>query len=289
MANLPYLGFGLGLRPKHYQTIIDTQPTNIDWFEMMTEDHLNPGGNLLYYAQQIRERYPMVMHGVSLAIGNYDPLNWDYLNAVKQLVNTINPIWVSDHLCWGGMNGKNSHDLLPLPHSEEAIKHVVARVKQVQDFLERQILLENVSTYVRYNLPGQLKEWDFLTEVAHQADCLILLDVNNIYVNSVNHEFDSADYLNGVPIDRVQQFHLAGHYDLGTHIIDTHDHDIVDPVWAVYREAVKRFGHVSTMIERDDHIPPLEELAKELYIARQIAISELGNIAPTQVKAVAVA
>ena len=268
----PFLGFGLGLRKDHYQAILDTHP-NVDWFEILTENYLVPGGKPLYYLEQICERYPVVMHGVSLSIGSSDPLNKTYLNQLKTLIKQINPHWVSDHLCWTGLNGINAHDLLPLPYTEEAIKHVADRVMQVQDFLGRQILLENVSSYINYT-DSNLSEWEFLTAISERADCLILLDINNIYVSAVNHEFNPLDYLNGVPVERVWQFHLAGHSDYTDYIIDTHDAEIIAPVWTLYAEAVRRFGKVSCLIERDDNIPPLETLLNELDIARKIAAKE---------------
>jgi len=275
MQKLPYLGFGLGLRPQHYSSILETNPA-VDWFEIITEDYLVPGGNPIYFLNQIAERFPMVMHGVSLSIGGLDPVDKDYLCQVKQLADRIQPKWISDHLCWTGAHGINLHDLMPLPYTEEAVQHVAGRVSQVQDYLGRQILLENVSSYITYS-HSTMSEWEFLTAVTEQADCRILLDVNNIYVSSFNHGFNPLDYLRGVPAKRVQQFHLAGHLNLDTHIVDTHDHDIVGEVWTLYAEALKTFGKISTMIERDDNIPPLEELILELNQARTIAEKTLGQ------------
>ncbi len=263
------LGFGLGLRVDHYQTVLDTRPV-VDWFEVITENYLVPGGKPLHFLRRIREHYPMVMHGVSLSIGSTDPLNMDYLRQVKQLASELQPAWLSDHLCWTHMGGTNTHDLMPLPYTEEALAHVVQRVQRVQDYLGRRLLLENVSSYVTYT-DSKLSEWEFLAEIARRADCLILLDINNIYVSAFNHGFDALDYLKAIPPERVQQFHLAGHSNLGDHIIDTHDHPIIDPVWQLYAQAVARFGEVSTMIERDDHIPPFDELFAELQNARRIA------------------
>ena len=265
----PDLGFGLGLRVDHYQTVLDTRP-RVDWFEVITENYLVPGGKPLHFLRRIREHYPMVMHGVSLSIGSTDPLNMDYLRQVKQLAGELQPAWLSDHLCWTHMGGTNTHDLMPLPYTEEALTHVVERVQRVQDYLGRRLLLENVSSYVTYTA-SQLSEWDFLAEIARRADCLILLDINNIYVSAFNHGFDPLDYLNAIPPERVQQFHLAGHSNLGDHIIDTHDHPVIDPVWQLYSQALARYGNVSTMIERDDHIPPFDELFAELQTARNIA------------------
>src|SRR6201994_1622903 len=270
MATLrPSLGFGLGLRVDHYEAILADSPP-VDWFEALTENYLVPGGKPLDFLMRIRERYPLVMHGVSMSIGSTQPLDRNYLSQVKALAARVDPQWISDHLCWTGIAGRNMHDLLPLPYTEEALANVVDRVRQVQDFLGRRILLENVSSYVTYR-ESQLTEWEFLREIAERADCHILLDVNNIYVSSVNHEFDPLDYLNAIPVDRVQQIHLAGHENHGDYLIDTHDHPVPDPVWELYGAAVRRFGSVSTMIERDANIPPLEELCAELDAARAMA------------------
>lgn len=275
----PWLGFGLGLRPTHYETILNESPA-VDWFEIISENYLVPGGRPLHYLDRIRERYPMVMHGVSLSIGAQDPLNREYLRQLRVLAERIEPAWISDHLCWTGAHGLNAHDLLPLPYTEEALKHVAARVGAVQDFLGRRILLENVSSYVSYP-ESEMSEWEFLREIAARADCLILLDINNIYVSGINHEFDPHDYLNGIPVERVWQFHLAGHRNHGDYIIDTHDEPVIDPVWELYEAAVQRFGRVSTMIERDDNIPPLAELLAELDRARNIAATTPRETAVT--------
>ena len=264
-----YLGFGLGLRTPHFQDVLDTHP-EVDWFEIISENFMIAGGKPKYYLQAIRERYPMVMHGVSLSIGSTEPLDKDYLQRLKQLANEVQPEWISDHLCWTGLDGINSHDLLPMPYTEEAINHIAERIMQVQDNLGRQLLLENVSSYLSYT-DSAMSEWAFYNEIVERADCLMLLDINNVYVSSRNHHFDAEAYLDSINPARVRQFHLAGHSDYGTHVIDTHDHDICDPVWQLYRQALQRFGPVSTMIERDDNIPPLTQLIDELNIARQIA------------------
>lgn len=263
------LGFGLGLRRQHYETILQDQPA-LDWFEILTENYLVPGGKPLHYLDRIRALYPMVMHGVSMSIGSSDALNLDYLQQVKALARRIEPEWISDHLCWTGVDGLNMHDLLPIPYTEEALWHVVERVRRVQDILGRQILLENVSSYFEYTA-STMPEWEFVAAVAQESDSLILLDINNIYVSAFNHDFDPHTYLQAMPVARVQQFHLAGHLNLGTHIIDTHDHPVIDSVWALYSDALQRFGPVATMIERDDNIPPLPELLAELEIARELA------------------
>ena len=266
------LGFGLGLRPEHYEAVLSGSPP-VDWFEILTENYLVPGGKPLHYLTRVRERYPLAMHGVSLSIGSSAPLDLDYLRGVKALAQRIEPSWISDHLCWTGTGGANLHDLLPLPHTEEALRHVVARVQQVQELLGRRLVLENVSSYVTFR-DSTLSEWEFLGAVAQAADCLILLDINNVHVSSVNHGFDPHGYLAGIPRERVQQFHLAGHQAQGAYLIDTHDHPVPDPVWDLYRAAVRRFGEVSTMIERDANIPPLAELLGELSVARTLAARE---------------
>ena len=273
----PALGFGLGLRVDHYEAILAGNPP-VDWFEALTENYLVPGGKPLANLMRIRERYPLVLHGVSLSIGSTQPLDRDYLTRVKALAARVEPHWVSDHLCWTGVAGRNMHDLLPLPYTQEALANVVERVRTVQDILGRRILLENVSSYVSYR-DSHLTEWEFLREIAVRADCLILLDVNNIHVSSVNHEFDPLEYLDAMPADRVQQIHLAGHENHGDYLIDTHDHPVPDPVWELYGAALRRFGNVSTMIERDANIPPLEELCSELQKARQLAERTLARAA----------
>ena len=271
------LGFGLGLRTDHYEQVLNDRPA-LDWLEIISENYMVDGGKPLHYLDRIREHYPMVMHGVSMSIGSTASLDLDYLANLKKLTERVEPEWVSDHLCWTGIEGRNLHDLMPLPYTEEAIAHVVDRVGQVQDYLGRRILLENVSSYVTYNA-SEISEWEFLSAIAEQADCLILLDVNNIYVSSQNHGFDPLEYLDGVPAARIQQFHLAGHSYQNQLIIDTHDHPICDPVWSLYEQAVERFGPVATMIERDDNIPPLDELLTELDIARELATKTQADAA----------
>lgn len=271
----PYLGFGLGLRPPHYEAILATRP-RVDWFEILSENYMVGGGKPLHYLDRIRARYPVAMHGVSLSIGSTDPLDRDYLAQLQALAARVEPAWISDHLCWTGVAGRNLHDLMPLPYTEEALRHVAARVRQVQDTLGRRILLENVSSYVAY-AHSTMPEWEFLATVAREADCLILLDVNNIYVGSRNHGFDPVAYLDGIPLERVWQIHLAGHSENGSLIVDTHDHPVANPVWALYAIAVRRFGRVSTLIERDDRIPPLETLVAELDGARAVAAAQVAR------------
>jgi uncharacterized protein len=267
------LGFGLGLRTDHYEAILAGDPP-VDWFEALTENYLVDGGKPLDYLMRIRERYPVVMHGVSMSIGSTDPLDRRYLAAVRDLARRIEPEWVSDHLCWTGVDGRNLHDLNPLPYTDEAVRHVAARVRDAQDFLGRRILLENVSSYVTFR-DSAMSEWEFLAAIANEADCDILLDVNNVYVSGENHGFDPVSYLDGIPAARVRQIHLAGHSRGGALLIDTHDEPVPDPVWTLYDAAVRRFGPVATMIERDAKIPPLDELVVELAHARARAASVL--------------
>ena len=269
-------GFGLGLRPVHYPDFLrEKQP--VDWLEIISENYMVPGGKPIAMLDAIRKDYPIAMHGVSMSIGSTDGLNPAYLAELKKLVRHVQPMWVSDHLCWTGVHGRNTHDLLPLPYSEEALRLVVAHVKQVQDILDQRLLLENVSSYLDYRA-SEMSEWEFLNEVAEQADCLLLLDVNTIYVSSINHGFDALEFLKHIPAERVQQIHLAGHSDHGDYIVDTHDHPVADPVWALYRQACMIFGDVATMIERDDHIPELSELISELNIARNIAAETFAEM-----------
>jgi uncharacterized protein len=271
--NLPSLGFGLGLRTEHYNEILDSKP-NIDWFEALSENYMIPGGLPLNFLDRIRADYPVVMHGVSLSIGSTTPFDQAYLKDLKKLADRIQPAWISDHLCWTGVHGQNIHDLLPLPYTEETARHVAERVNTVQDYLGRKILLENVSSYASY-VDSTMTEWEFISLICEQSDCLLLLDVNNIYVSSYNHNFDAKDFINGVPQNRVQQIHLAGHQNNGDYIIDTHDAPVIDPVWDLYGYAISKLGEVSTMIERDDNMPELEVLVRELQIARNLSANIL--------------
>jgi uncharacterized protein len=266
------LGFGLGLRPQHYEALLGEHRGRVGWLEALTDNYLVPGGRPLHFLEQLRAHYPVVLHGVSLSIGSTDPLDLDYVRGVKALAARVEPAWVSDHLCWTGIDGVNLHDLMPLPFTEETVRHVVSRVHAVQDLLGRQLVLENVSTYVSF-AADEMTEWEFLREIAERADCKLLLDVNNVYVSSVNHGFDPLSYLRGVPVDRVQQFHLAGHQSQGAYLIDTHDEPVCEEVWQLYAAAVARFGAVATMIERDDKIPDLPVLLAELDRARSIAVT----------------
>ena len=265
----PFLGFGLGLRAQHYDEILSGNPP-IDWFEVISENYMLPGGQPLRMLDRIRERYPVVMHGVSLSIASTAPPNFEYLQGLRELARRVEPKWISDHLCWTGVHGKNLHDLLPIPYTSEALDHIVSRVNLVQDYLGRAIVLENVSTYVQFS-NSEMTEWEFLSELSHRSGCWLLFDVNNVYVSAFNHGYDPHTFLQGIPADRVVQFHMAGHSHMGTHIIDTHDHPVCEDVWDLYAAALKRFGRVSTMIERDDNIPPLHELVVEVNRTREIA------------------
>jgi len=267
-SDFPFLGFGVGLRREHYSHVLETHP-EIDWFEILSENFMVAGGRPLEVLDAVRDRYPIAMHGVSMSIGSADALNRDYLRQLKALARRIEPAWISDHLCWTGVDGRNLHDLLPLPYTAETVRHVVSRIRTVQDFLERPIVIENVSSYLAFRA-STMTEWEFLATIADEADCGILLDINNIFVSAFNHRFDAIAYIDAIPIDRVVQFHLAGHADHGTYLLDTHDHPVRDEVWALYEHAVKRFGPVSALIEWDDNIPPFEVLIETANRARDI-------------------
>lgn len=270
-------GFGLGLRTSHYADFLG-EPRRVDWLEAVTDNYLVPGGKPLRMLDEIRARYPMAMHGVSMSIGSVEGPEPAYLEQVAALARRVQPLWISDHLCWTGVHGAHLHDLMPLPYTEEALDIVVRNVLRAQDALGQRLLLENVSSYVEYTASA-MSEWAFVREVCERADCLLLLDLNNVYVSARNHGFDAREYLRAIPPDRVRQIHLAGHTDHGDHLVDTHDHPVADPVWALYGEACERFGPVATMIERDDRIPPLGELIEELDIARRVAASVVSRAA----------
>ncbi|HZA49815.1 MAG TPA: DUF692 domain-containing protein [Myxococcaceae bacterium] len=267
------LGHGVGLRTKHFGDYLAAPPP-VDWLEAISENFMAPGGRPIAVLETVRRDVPVVLHGVSLSIGSVDPLSERYLDDLTALVRRIEPPWISDHLCWGTHGGRYVHDLWPLPYTEEALAHVVARVERVQERLRRQILLENVSSYVGFK-DSTMTEWHFLAEVARRADCGILLDINNVYVSARNHGFDAFEYLAGIPPDRVGQFHLAGHSNKGRYLLDAHDHPVPDPVWQLYRAAVHRFGPVSTLIEWDDAIPSLERLVDESRRAATIEAETL--------------
>ena len=280
-------GFGLGLRTQHYADFL-ARKQPLDWLEIITDNYLIDGGKPLAVLDAIRRDYPVAMHGVAMSIGASQGVDVPYLQRVKVLADRIEPLWVSDHLCWTGPGPEQLHDLYPLPYTDESARHVIAQIRHAQDVLGRRLVLENVSSYVRYR-QDSASEWQFLAHIAEEADCLLLVDVNNIYVSSVNHGFDSLTYLQALPAHRVQQIHLAGHSDNGDHIIDTHDHPVAQPVWDLYAQACQRFGAVAAMIERDDHIPPLAELLDEMAIARRVAAEHGAPPEPVAITSITLA
>lgn len=262
------LGYGLGLRPVYYEEILETRPP-VDWFEIISENYMLAGGRPLSMLERIRADYPIVMHGVSMSLASCDPLDFDYLQRLKALAERFEPAWISDHVAWTGVHGLTLHDLLPIPYTRESLAHIVERIQRVQDFLKRQLVVENASTYVSF-VASEMSEAEFVREMAERADCLLLLDVNNVFVSSFNHGFDSEAFIDAVPVERVVQFHMAGHTDNETHRVDTHDQPVCEEVWALYEHARRRFGAVSAMIERDDNFPPFDELLAELQRMREI-------------------
>lgn len=273
--DVPHLGHGVGLRTTHFPRVLDGT-ASVDWFEAISENFMLPGGRPLVVLDRARALAPVVLHGVSLSLASTDPLNETYLRELRALIDRVEPPWVSDHLCWGSVGGHYAHDLLPLPFTEEALAHVVERVRRVQDRLDRQILVENVSSYLTFS-HSTIPEWEFLAAVAERADCGILLDVNNVYVSSVNHGFDAATYLRALPAARVGQIHLAGHRDTGTHLLDTHDGHVAPAVWDLHRLAVRCLGPVSTLVEWDDHVPEWEVLCAEAEQARAVEAEIVGG------------
>jgi uncharacterized protein len=264
---MPNLGLGVGLRSAHFAHLEEHKP-DVDWFEVVTENFMDSGGRPRRLLDRIAARYPVVVHGVSLSIGSTDPLDFDYLARVRRLADDIGTRWISDHVCWTGVAGINTHELLPLPFTEETLNHVVNRIKIVQDFLERPLVLENPTTYVTF-ARSTLSEWEFLARMAENSDCGLLLDINNVYVSAANNGFDPGEYLRALPHERVVQMHLAGHDDLGTHLLDTHDRPVATPVWELYREAIELTGPVSTLLEWDDRLPPFDDVHAEVLRARE--------------------
>jgi uncharacterized protein (UPF0276 family) len=270
------LGLGVGLRSAHFGYLLEQRPS-VDWFEIITENYIDSGGRPRYVLEQLAEQYPIVMHGVSLSIGSTDPLDFEYLGKVRKLAAAVKARWVSDHVCWTGVAGRNTHDLLPLPLNEESLRHTAERVRQVQDFLERPLVLENPSSYVTFR-SSTMTEWEFLARLVDATGCRLLLDVNNVYVSSVNHDFDPLEYVRNVPHAAVAQFHLAGHTRTPTHIVDTHDGPVVDPVWDLYREAHRLTGGAATLLEWDAAIPPFPVVHAEVLKARE-KIEHAGSAA----------
>ncbi len=260
MADSNIQGVGVGLRPPHYADILSRWPA-LPWFEALSDNYLG-GGLPLHHLSLIRERYPITLHGVGLSLGSVDPLNQAYLQRLKALVDRVEPSVVSDHLAWVSQGGRYFHDLAPLPYTEEALVHVAERIQRVQDFLGRQILIENLSPYVSFAGADYL-EWEFLSELARRADCFLLLDVNNVFVNAFNHGFDPLPYLDALPAERVKEIHLAGYEEEGSFLFDTHGRAVQDGVWALYRQALQRFAQVPALIEWDTDIPSLDVLMAE--------------------------
>ncbi len=279
-CTVPYLGHGVGLRTKHFPRVL-AGTARVDWFEAISENFMIRGGRPLAVLERARAAAPLVLHGVSLSLGSTDPLNVRYLCELRDLVHHFEPEWVSDHLCWASVGGRYAHDLLPLPYTEEALRHVVERIRAVQDFLGRQILVENVSSYLTFR-HSVMPEWEFLAEIAARADCGILLDVNNVYVSATNHGFDAERYVAAMPADRVGQIHLAGHSDRGTHLLDTHDGHVIPAVWELYRVALRHLGPVSTLVEWDEGVPEFELLRAEAERARAVEAEVLRTVQHAQ-------
>lgn len=269
----PDLGVGVGLRTVHFTHILGNNP-DVDWFEALSENYLDTGGRPRFVLDKVAERYPIVLHGVSMSIGGTDPLDFDYLRKLKSLATSVRARWISDHLCWTGVSGRNVHDLLPMPYNEETLRHTAARVRTVSEFLETPLVLENPSTYLEFS-SSDMTEWDFLAALAEEADCGLLLDVNNVYVSSFNHGFDPNAYIDAIPADRVVQYHLAGHANHGTHIVDTHNDFVIDEVWALFARACARTGNVSTLLEWDADIPDFVTMHAEARKAEAFRTAEV--------------
>lgn len=264
-------GVGIGLRIPHYQHIFDKKPV-VDWFEIISENYMVDGGRPLQLLDQILEQYRVVQHGVSMYFGSADPLNREHLRRLKQLVQRTRTPWLTDHLCWGSVDGRYTHDLLPMPYTMEAVRTTAEKILQVQDAVEVPVAVENVSSYAEFHV-SEMTEWEFLNEVVERADCGILLDVNNIYVSSQNHNFNPHDYLNSVPAERVAQIHIAGHSKFQKYTLDTHDHPVIDPVWKLYARAIERCGPTATLLEWDDNIPSFEEVHREALKANRYLLA----------------
>jgi uncharacterized protein (UPF0276 family) len=267
LTEFPPLGAGAGLRREHYRYVSERRP-QVDWFEVISENFMVAGGRPLEILDEVRARYPIVLHGVSLSVGSVEGANTEYLRSLAELARRFEPAWISDHLCWTRTGRHNLHDLLPLPYNDEAVMVAAQRIRAAQDALGRRILIENISSYLTYT-HSSLKEWEFVSAVAEEADCGILLDINNIFVNAYNHRFSAEQYIDAIPVERVRQFHLAGHRDCGTHLLDTHDSPVRPQVWRLYERALARFGAVSTLIEWDGQLPEFAELETEAAEARR--------------------
>jgi uncharacterized protein (UPF0276 family) len=265
----PNLGLGVGLRSAHFEYLLENMP-DVDWFEVIPENFMDSYGMPRHVLKRIAASYPVVLHSLSLSVGSTDPIDFSYLRRLDQLADETDAVWLSDHVCWTAVGGVNTHELVPIPFNEESLAHVVKRVRAAQDFLERPLVLENPSTYVTFT-GSTMSEAEFLARMADEADCGLLLDINNVYVSSVNHEFDPVEYLRALPHNRVVQMHLAGHNDAGTHVVDTHDRPVADSVWDLYDTAIQLIGPVSTLLEWDDNLPPFPEVHAEVLTARRFA------------------
>ena len=267
IKNLPNPGLGLGLRSKHFNYILDNNPA-VDWFEVISENFMDSGGRPRHILKQLAEKYPIVMHGVSLSIGSTDPLNKEYLTKLKKLAEEVKPLWISDHLCWTGVNSLNTHDLLPVVLNEESLSHICKRINEVQDFLQRSMVFENPSTYLSFK-QSTIDEWDFLRYMTEETGCSLLLDVNNVYVSGFNNDFDPVHYINQLPHDRIVQMHIAGHQHCGNYIIDTHDRKVAQDVWKLFTLAWQLTGGVATLLEWDSNIPDFEAYHEELLKSKE--------------------
>jgi uncharacterized protein (UPF0276 family) len=277
-------GIGIGLRIPHYRHILEKQPV-VDWFEIISENYMLDGGRPLAVLDAILEQYRVVQHGVSMYFGSVDPLNREHLKRLKELTRRTKTPWLTDHLCWGSVDGRYTHDLMPLPYTWEAIEVTAQKIRQVQDFLEIPVCVENVSSYAEFH-ESEMTEWEFLNEVVEKADCGILLDVNNIYVSSVNHSFDPHAYVDSIPAERVAQIHIAGHSKYEKYILDTHDHPVIDPVWNLYAHAIRRCGATATLLEWDDKIPSFEEVHGEALKAKRFLADVAAETSERQPAAV---
>jgi len=271
----PNLGLGVGLRTAHFGHILNKKP-KVDWFEIVTENFLDTGGRPIWVLDQIAERHPIVLHGVSMSVGSPDPVDRSFLAQVKALAQRVRAVWISDHVCWTGVAGRNLHDLLPLPYSESALRHLVKRIRQIQEILERPLVLENPSSYVEFT-SSTMPEWEFIARMAEEADCGVLLDVNNVYVSAFNHGFDPETYIRAIPPRRIAYFHVAGHTNFGTHILDTHIGPVIPPVWNLFRLAHDLTGGRSTLLEWDEEIPAFPVVHREVLKARKFMEAPLAR------------
>ncbi len=262
------LGAGLGLRSSHYQEVFNTKP-DVPWFELLSDNYMAEGGLPLVRAEKIREDYPITLHGVGMSLGSADPLDMDYLGRLKTLIKRLEPTYVSDHLAWVSISGKHTHDLLPFPYTDFTVKHISERINQVQDFLGQEILVENPSSYLDFH-STEMTEWEFIQGIAKSTDCNLLMDINNIYVSAVNHDFDPYEYLQAIPADRVKEIHLAGYEKMDNYLFDTHGYQVHPPVWELYKAALNRFGATPTLIEWDTDIPDFPTLRAEALKAEKL-------------------